>query len=194
MTLRNASRAHWQGSREPSPGSAHVKMGSDKSMRSAVSRMQFLRGQFSGGRAPARPPWAIDEAAFVDGCTRCNECMDRCPTGIIVPGSGGFPVVDFSRGGCSFCGECASRCTPGVLSSAAMERGDIPWGRKARFTKACLSRLGVVCRSCADRCGTGAIRFRPQIGGAFLPTLDGQRCNGCGACQAPCPAGAVEIQ
>jgi ferredoxin-type protein NapF len=162
-------------------------------MSSAVSRMQFLRGHFAGGKAPPRPPWAVEELVFLDTCTRCNECLNRCPTGIIVAGSGGFPVVDFSRGECSFCDTCTAHCEPGALSRVARARGEQAWDRQAHFTEACLSRSGVVCRSCADRCATRAIRFRPQAGGAFLPRLEPALCNGCGACVAPCPAGAVEI-
>ena len=163
-------------------------------MASAVSRRRFLRGDFSGGRAPLRPPWAIAETSFPELCSRCGECMDRCPTGIIVPGSGGFPVVDFSRGECRLCDTCTAHCEPGALSGVARARGEPAWDRQAHFTEACLSRSGVVCRSCADQCVTRAIRFRPQAGGAFLPRLEPALCNGCGACVAPCPVGAVEIR
>lgn len=162
-------------------------------MNTAVSRMQFLRGKFRGGEGALRPPWAVDVECFLDGCTRCDLCRDHCPAGIIVAGSGGFPTVDFANGACTFCGACGDHCVPGVLSSSARKNGDRPWVYLARFTKACLNRLGIVCRSCSDHCSAGAIRFQPVPGGALLPTVAPERCTGCGACHAPCPAGAVEI-
>lgn len=162
-------------------------------MNTTVSRMQLLRGNFTGGKDVLRPPWAVDEESFLDGCTRCDVCRDHCPTNIIVAGSGGFPIVDFSNGECTFCGDCGNYCEPGVLSSSARASGDPPWTYLARFTRACLNRLGILCRSCGDHCIAGAIRFRPVLGGALMPTVASDRCTGCGACHAPCPVGAIEI-
>lgn len=162
-------------------------------MNTAVSRRQLLRGNFTGGKDILRPPWAVEEESFLDGCTRCGLCRDHCPTNIIVNGSGGFPFVDFANGACTFCGQCVDHCEPGVLASSGRENGHRPWPYLARFTRSCLNRLGIVCRSCSDHCSAGAIRFRPAPGGALLPIVTSEHCTGCGACDAPCPAGAVEI-
>ncbi|MBL8483559.1 MAG: 4Fe-4S binding protein, partial [Rhodocyclaceae bacterium] len=37
------------------------------------------------------------------------------------------------------------------------------------------------------------IRFRPQRGGIFTPTLDAAACSGCGACYAGCPVAAISL-
>ncbi|MBX5198619.1 4Fe-4S dicluster domain-containing protein [Rhizobium sp. NZLR10] len=61
----------------------------------------------------------------------------------------------------------------------------------AMVTEACLSKLGVACRSCDENCPDNAIRFRPRIGGPFFPEIDEKLCTGCDACLAVCPVGAI---
>ena len=56
---------------------------------------------------------------------------------------------------------------------------------------ACLSVRGIVCRSCEDRCETGAIRFIPRAGHPALPEIDTARCTDCGECVAACPTRAI---
>jgi ferredoxin len=63
----------------------------------------------------------------------------------------------------------------------------------ASINDGCLARQNIVCRSCADACGTQAIRFTLRVGGAALPVLTIQACNGCGDCVAACPASAITL-
>ncbi|WIM04595.1 MAG: 4Fe-4S dicluster domain-containing protein [Candidatus Nitricoxidivorans perseverans] len=51
----------------------------------------------------------------------------------------------------------------------------------------------VVCRSCADACLEGAIRFQPRIMASALPLVDVEKCTGCGDCVAACPASAIKL-
>lgn len=139
-----------------------------------------------------RPPWAREERDFISSCTRCDACIDACPTAILVRADGGFPAVDFSRGECTFCGDCVTHCAPRALLRPA--EGDAPWSSKARIGQACLAAAGVECRVCGENCPVGAIRFRPRIGGVALPQLEAEACTGCGACFAPCPTRAIVVQ
>lgn len=150
------------------------------------SRRGFLRGRRAAAE-PVRPPWAR-RAAFTDLCTRCSACVSACPEKLIVPGDGGFPVVDFRRGECSFCGACASACPQPLFDRAA-----VPWTVTVAIAPACLSLQRVVCRSCGEVCPAGAIRFALAPGGAAEPRVEASACTGCGACVAVCPAGAVSI-
>ncbi|NJN40566.1 MAG: ferredoxin-type protein NapF, partial [Gammaproteobacteria bacterium] len=127
---------------------------------------------------------------FVARCTRCSDCLTACPTTILEKGRGGFPLVNFARGECTFCGKCVEVCKPAAL---VRDRGAAPWTIKASIGDACLALQRVVCRSCGDRCEARAIRFRLAPGGVSRPELDGDTCNGCGACVAVCPASAITI-
>jgi ferredoxin-type protein NapF len=101
------------------------------------------------GRAAAvpslRPPWALDESAFLEACTSCGACVERCAERLLVR-------VD-----------------------------------------TCLPRRGVVCSSCRDACPERAIAF-PLTSRIPVPVVDADRCSGCGACVAICPAGATSLQ
>ena len=162
-------------------------------MESAVlSRRSFLRGRIRSVAPAQRPPWALDEAAFIERCTRCDACIRACPTDILVPAEGGYPSVDFSRGECTFCGECVSRCEPAALRRDSV--ADEAWPIRARIGESCLAANGVECRVCGENCPTNAIRFTLRVGGAALPALSLESCNGCGACFAPCPVRAIAVK
>ncbi|HXE38326.1 MAG TPA: ferredoxin-type protein NapF [Azonexus sp.] len=155
-----------------------------------ASRRGFLRGR-PRPQAEIRPPWALVEAAFIDRCTRCNDCLKACSQKILVVGDGGYPTVDFSHAECTFCGDCVTACRPRALVRLADAP---PWQRLAVISDACLARRGVECRICGDFCDVRAIRFLPRLGGSPLPEIDGELCTGCGACVAPCPSRAIAIR
>lgn len=162
-------------------------------METAVdwSRRSFLRGRAATRLPmPLRPPWALEESAFLAACTRCDACVAACATQIVVRGAGGFPEVDFTRGECTFCNACADNCRPQAL----VRTGERPWRLAPAIAPTCLAAANVVCRSCGDVCEARAIRFRPRLGGAALPEVDASSCTGCGACVRACPSQAVTMQ
>jgi len=154
-----------------------------------LNRRGFFRGR-PRPQAQIRPPWAQPEGAFIDACTRCDECLKACPQGIVISGDGGFPSIDFSRGECTFCGDCVNTCQPHALDR---RDGAPPWDYRATIAPTCLPQQGVECRICGDFCESRAIRFTPRLGGVPLPSIDPVRCTGCGACVAPCPSQAIRI-
>lgn len=153
------------------------------------SRRNFLRGR--GQKSlPIRPPWAVVEELFVEGCSRCDECAKICPEKIIFRGDGGFPTVGFERGECTFCEKCLQACSDGVLRRI---EGVSAWSHKVTINHDCIVFKGVVCMTCRDQCEPRAIIFKPVPGGLSPPKLDIDLCNGCGACISPCPGSAIQI-
>ncbi len=154
-------------------------------------RRAFLQGRRpSRAEAPFRPPWAIAEPRFLVLCSRCDDCIDVCPTRLLSKGAGGFPEADFNGAHCSFCGDCRQACQSGALNRAPQAS---PWNLRVLIGDLCLPRRGVECRSCGEHCETGALRFRPRTGGPALPEMDASRCTGCGACVAGCPTRAIAM-
>jgi ferredoxin-type protein NapF len=157
-----------------------------------LSRRGFLRGRLQADRGEdIRPPWAIGASTFELACTRCGACVEACPQTILKPGDGGFPRVDFKTAGCSFCGDCVAACEPQVLRRPD---GGPPWSLRVSVSPACLPQHGVECRVCGEICEANAIRFRPRLGGVPIPEVLADPCTGCGACVAPCPAGAIAME
>ncbi len=154
-----------------------------------AARRGFLRGR-PRPKAEPRPPWARPEAAFLDLCTRCRDCLPVCPQRLLVSGDGGYPTLDFRLGECTFCAACVAACEPRAL---LRREDEAPWPYKAQASPACLPAKGIECRVCGDYCAESAIRFPPRLGGSPMPEIDAGRCNGCGACVAPCPVDAIRI-
>jgi ferredoxin-type protein NapF len=155
-----------------------------------MDRRRFLRGKFQNTAQVLRPPWAIDERSFIERCTRCSACIEVCPTAILRKGEGGFPEVDFRLGECTFCEACVDQCPSQALSRTISP----PWPLKASLSEACLAQKSIVCMSCRDHCPEQAITLKPRVADVALPIIDTHRCNGCGACVAPCPSAAIQLQ
>lgn len=174
------------------PQFAGSSLASSASPRAASSRRNFFFGRTRAVEPALRPPWALEEEDFVARCTRCDRCIETCPTTLLVRMDGGFPGVDFSRGECTFCADCVAACEP-----LALRRDDTsaaPWDRVAVIGAGCLAVRGVECRVCGESCPEGAIRFRPRLGSVAHPELDAAACTACGACIGPCPTRAIDTR
>lgn len=140
-----------------------------------------------------RPPWALEEAGFVDSCTRCFNCAQACPSHLIVKGEGGFPKMSFLRQGCDYCEACVQAC-PEIALSFTQQNQQQPWQQLAIINQNCFSARGIICRSCSEVCESQAIEFKLLVGGASQVSIKTATCNGCGECIHVCPAEAIQIQ
>lgn len=135
-----------------------------------------------------RPPGAVHEAAFLAGCTRCNDCIAACPVAAIILAprrfrhAAGTPMIDPYAAACVMCADtpCIAACEPGVLRADQPLKMGVAYIERA----ACLAYTGSFCTVCAERCPVpGAIELshgKPRI----LP----ETCTGCGLCSFVCPA------
>jgi len=154
--------------------------------------MQFLKGDFRGIGQSLRPPWAVDEAGFVELCTGCGDCIAICPSTILVEARAGFPVVDFNKGECEFCGQCEAVCTSGALRRSDIS-GASPWELKAVIDDNCITYQDIICRSCTEKCVSDAIQFQLKVGCVSPPQVEDTLCTGCGACVSGCPVSAISV-
>ncbi|MGO4193981.1 ferredoxin-type protein NapF [Rhizobium sp. YAF28] len=150
------------------------------------TRRGFLTGRSPEDLDRILPPGASETS--VQNCSGCGACVDACPTKIISIRSG-IPAVDFRQGGCTFCGKCAERCPENVFPAGSAGG----FAHYAAIGDGCLANNYVDCQACRDCCPAGAIRFRPRLGGPFVPELDAAACTGCGACISVCPADAITM-
>lgn len=135
-----------------------------------------------------RPPGAVQEEAFLAGCTRCGECVSACPHGSITLApsrfrdAAGTPIIDPSSAPCWMCADtpCITACEPGVLTRAV----PIKLGEARIQPHNCLSWQRSFCSVCVERCPVpGAI-----VLDAGRPRVVAETCTGCGICQHMCPA------
>ncbi len=176
-----------------------------------LSRRALFRGRFTSNPVQQVPtvrmPWMVSSELFTDQCSRCAECIDACPEGIIEKGDGGFPSVNFNQGECTFCAECVEVCQEPVFRSTE----ESPWDWIAKISESnqssaghggmavsldgvCMAHQGVVCQSCKDVCDVRAIRMHYQTSAVATPVVDQEACTGCGACVSVCPTKAIDMQ
>ncbi|MEK1929830.1 MAG: ferredoxin-type protein NapF [Pararhizobium sp.] len=151
---------------------------------SSISRRDLFLGPSARKTGGICPPGV--SPLSLHACTGCGLCAEHCPTNIIAL-IDGLPSLDFSSGECTFCGACRMACPEPVFEPDPVTR----FPHAAMITDACLARQDVACQSCGESCPSQAIRFRPRVGGPFVPELDEQLCSGCGACLQVCPVGAI---
>jgi len=153
------------------------------------TRRAFLKAEFTTTAQTLRLPWTLKISDFTERCTRCNQCVIRCPEKIIRNGDGGFPELDFAYGECTFCEECVDSCN----NVTFIEKDQAPWDLTINITENCLAFKNVHCITCQEQCETEAISFVYQAGKIPQPVISQHSCSGCGACIKPCPTNAINL-
>ncbi len=133
-----------------------TRRGLTVSLVSAVAAVPMLRlsGLLGRNYDPrlVRPPGALPEAAFLDRCTKCGQCMRVCPTNVIQPaglqaGLEGLwtPVLNFRVGtsGCQLiCVACGQVCPTAAIRPLSLDEklGRAKYARPIRIGTAFVDR------------------------------------------------------
>lgn len=154
--------------------------------------------------APSRksrivPPGSRTLHNFEVRCTGCQLCVSVCPNQVLRPSNHPLhlmqPESSFEKGYCRpECVKCSEQCPSGAIhpvtvpQKSAIQVGHAVWQRDA-----CIILVDHVhCGACARHCPTGAIRMVAAAAngaaGHRFPSIDVERCIGCGACEYYCPA------
>ena len=148
---------------------------------------------------PIVPAGALSLKNFSDHCTACQLCVSACPNQVLRPSTSLMnlmqPEMSYERGYCRpECTMCSDVCPAGAIRPVTREeKSSIQIGHAVVNLANCVVNTDEVkCGNCARHCPAGAIRMvrkdpaDPES--LMIPTVDEERCIGCGACENLCPA------
>ena len=96
-----------------------------------------------------RPPGAVEEALFLERCTRCGDCLPACPFGSIKKDpANGYPVLFANESPCFLCDDfpCVAACATEALVPLG-ERAEVRMGLAVVNEATCTADQG--CRFCS---------------------------------------------
>ena len=150
-------------------------------------------------QTPLVPAGSLSLKNFADHCTSCQLCVSACPNNVLRPSTSLMtlmqPEMSYERGYCRpECTRCSDICPAGAIRPISIEeKSSIQIGHAVVNLDSCVVNTdGVKCGNCARHCPAGAIRMvrknpdDPQS--LMIPTVNEERCIGCGACENLCPA------
>ncbi len=137
-----------------------------------------------------RPPGALfPDAAFLQACTGCGECVPACPMGSIlmveIDAGSRLPAIAPSSRPCYLCPDllCIASCPTGALTVLTGPSA-VRMGVAKVDIKRCVTFRGEACTLCFKAC--------PFPGEAIVlaggrPVVSSSHCTGCGLCEYACP-------
>ncbi|MBQ0056843.1 MAG: 4Fe-4S dicluster domain-containing protein [Bacteroidales bacterium] len=150
------------------------------------------------------PPGAISLKNVEQKCTGCMLCVSACPNNVLRPSSSlsSFmkPGLSFEMGHCRpECHACSDVCPAGAIiplgkthEEKMARKSSLKIGRAVWIKDNCVPVAdGRSCGLCSRRCPAGAISMvalNPDDPKSLkVPSVDDERCIGCGACEHLCP-------
>lgn len=147
-----------------------------------------------------RPPGALPEKNFDSTCIRCGLCVKDCPYDILKlatwadPAPLGTPFFVAREDPCRMCTDipCARACPTGALDPLLTDIKKADMGVAVLVDhETCLNYKGITCSVCVRVCPIRgeAIFLKPiqnELGTLQIPTVDSDKCTGCGTCEKHC--------
>ena len=144
------------------------------------------------------PPGSLSVRNMERHCTACQLCVSSCPNHVLRPSTdlSHFmqPTMSFEVGYCRpECTRCSQVCPTGAIKPITKaEKTAIHVGHAVWVKDNCVVLTdGVSCGNCARHCPTGAIQmvnYEHNGNTVQVPTVDENKCIGCGACENLCPS------
>ena len=150
-------------------------------------------------QTPLVPAGAMSLRHMADHCTGCQLCISVCPNQVLRPSTSLTtlmqPEMSYERGYCRpECTRCSDICPAGAIKPVTVEeKSSIQIGHAVvNLTSCVVNTDNVSCGNCARHCPAGAIRMVRKNSddphSLWIPTVNEERCIGCGACENLCPA------
>lgn len=150
-------------------------------------------------QTPLVPAGALSLKNFSDHCTACQLCVSVCPNQVLRPSTSLMtlmqPEMSYERGYCRpECTKCSDVCPAGAIRPVTREeKSSIQIGHAVVNLANCVVNTDEVkCGNCARHCPVGAIRMvrkdPDNNESLMIPTVNEEKCIGCGACENLCPA------
>ncbi len=145
------------------------------------------------------PPGSQSIRNMASHCTSCQLCLSVCPNEVLRPSQKletfMQPEMTYERGYCRpECTRCSEVCPTGAIRLITKEdKSATQIGHAVVIKENCVTLTdGVKCGNCERHCPVGAIKMIPSDPqnkkSPKIPTVNVEKCIGCGACEHLCPA------
>ncbi len=148
-----------------------------------------------------RPPGIQSEDDFMARCIKCGKCIEACPyrtlraAPFFAGGAVGSPHLSPREHACRLCEDfpCVAACPTGALRDV-QARQDVHMGIAVIDEDLCIAFEGNRCEVCYRACPLideaitieYSLREHDSFHAVFAPTVNPEKCTGCGLCVERC--------